>query len=415
VRPVTSGIVAGIAAGFGLAIGLETLPYILLLGLLLFLRATLGLTSRANRLLGAFCISLFVSAVVFWLGQTPAYRLGYPVCDQLGLPVLSLTAIAAAASLVPMVFGLHNILLRLGLSMAIVAVGFALAWPLLGGCLAGPYGDLPVEVQDIIRSSIREALPGVLFAKGSPGLYSRMMLPVAAAFVAAGVLWYRMGRKNEADRNKRDIVGQLLVLSLVGIAASFSQVRLALMAAGAVPLLAGFAIAAYLSSYLTRRSGAAAAKLMVTALVVLAPSVLTTTASRLLPNGLPSRGLLDRACRDQVVVAALNALPPATLLSPMNLSSLILLATDHSVLSGPYHRSPAAFANGKIPFGLPDAQMQAYVDRIGAEYVVVCAGSDYGEGLATELAEGGTADWLKRLDLEADPILVFEVLPDSGA
>jgi len=413
-RPAMSGLVAGIAAGFGLAIGLETLPYILLLGLLLFLRATLGLTSEANRLLGVFCLSFFGSAVVFWLGQTPAFRLGVPVCDQLGLPVLSLIAIASAASLVPMVIGLHGIWLRLALSIAIVAVGFVVVWPLLGGCVTGPYGDLPVDVQDIIRSSIREALPGVDFAKGSPGLYGRMMLPVAAAFVAAGALWLRIGRKTEADRRKRDIVGQLLVLSLVGIAASFSQVRLALMAAGAVPLLAGFALSAYLSAYLTRRSGVAAVKLMVTGLVVLSPSILTSTATQLLPNGLPSRGLLDRACRDRAAVAALDALPPAAILSPLNLSSLILLGTNHSVLSGPYHRSPAAFANGKIPFGLPDAKMQAYVDRTEADYVVVCEGSNYGDGLATALAEGGTAAWLRKVDLDAGPLLVFEVLSDDG-
>lgn len=414
-RPAMSGLVAGIAAGFGLAIGLETLPYILLLGLLLFLRATLGLTTGANRLLGVFCLSLLGSAVVFWLGQTPASRLGVPVCDQLGLPVLSLIAVAAAASFAPMVIGVQSIWLRLALSIAIVAVGSVVAWPLLGGCVTGPYGDLPVDVQDIIRSSIREALPGVDFAKGSPGLYGRMMLPVAAAFVAAGVLWLRMGRLTEEDRRKRDIVGQLLVLSLVGIAASFSQVRLALMAAGAVPLLAGFALSAYLSAYLSSRSGAAAVKLMVTGLVVLSPSVLAATATQLLPNGLPSRGLLDRACRSQATMTALDALPPAAILSPLNLSSLILYGTDHSVLSGPYHRSPAAFANGKIPFGLPDAEMQTYVDRTGADYVVVCEGSDYGDGLATTLAEGGTAAWLRQVDLDAEPLLVFEILPDGGA
>lgn len=413
-RPIISGLIAGCAAGFALAVGLETLPYILLLGLLLFVRATWGFSAEANKLLGAFCAALLASAVVFWLGQTPASRYLVPVCDQLGLPVLSLIATATAASCLPMILGIKATYLRMLISVVIVGIGCLLTWPMLSGCIAGPYGALPVEVQEIIRLSIIEAMPGVRFASRNAGLYAEMMLPVAVTLVIAVGMWARLDKTEQAERAQRDVIGQLLILSAVGVLASFSQVRLALMAAGAVPLLAGFAMASLVSAYLASRASDVALKLLIAGLVIMSPSVLTSAAAQFLPKDVVSRGTLDRDCRDRVAMENLNALPPDVFLPPMNLSSLMLLSTHHSILAGPYHRSPEAFANGKIPFGLPDAEMKAYVDRIGAAYVMVCEGSNYGNGLATDLAKGGAATWLEPVALGSEPILVFKVLKDDG-
>ena len=410
-RPALSGVICGVAAGFALAVGLETLPYILLLGLMLFLRASFAIAPYANRLLVAFCLSLFASGIVFWLGQTPPSRLLYPVCDQLGMPVLSLIATANAASILPIILGMKNIPFRFIASLAIVGLGFAITWPLLGGCLAGPYGSLPVEVQEIIRVSIIEALPGFAYALRYPLVFLEIMLPVASVIIVAAVLWWKMDKSADVTR---DAVGQLLILSAAGILASFSQIRLGLMAAGAVPLLAGFVLAALLSAYRKTRSSSVALQLMLIGVLVLAPHVVTNIGSQFLPKTLRSGGAQDRMCRDKMAMDALNQIPPGVFLSPMNLSSLILRTTHHSVLSGPYHRSPDAFANGKIPFRLPDAELQAYVARIGAEYLIICEGSNYGQGFANVLADGGSADWLQPVGVDTGPILIFKVLQDDG-
>jgi len=410
-RPVLSGLLCGIAAGFALAVGLETLPYILLLGLLLFLRASFDVSRIANSLLAAFCLSLSASSVVFWLGQTAGDRLFYPVCDQLGAPVLSLIAIATAASILPMLFGLKSIPMRLATSLVAVGIGFVAAWPLLSGCLEGPYGSLPVDVQEIIRTFIIEAKPGFSYAVRYPFVYLKMMLPIVTVVIAGAVLWRRM---NNSDSEQRDVVGQLLILSAAGVLASFSQIRLGLMTTGAVPILAGFVLAALLSAYLRSRSSMIAVQLLCVSTLIIAPNVVTNIGKLLFPQTELSDGPQDQNCRDKQAMEEINVMPPSVLLPPMNLSAFVLLHTHHSVLSGPYHRSPDAFANGKIPFGLADAEMQAYVARIGAEYLMICEGTNYGQGLATALAEGGSAEWLRPVAVDAGPILVFEVLRHTG-
>lgn len=408
--PLRSGIVAGLAASIALAVGLETLPYILALGLLLFLRATFAVTPEANRLLITFCITLAVGSVALWLGQTPADRLTFPVCDQLGMPVLSLIAIAGAASIIPFVLGLRSGIWRFAASLLVVGLGFAVAWPFLGPCLAGPYGSLPLEVQEIIKSAINEALPALTFAQTNALLLIKMMLPVIAAIVIAGVFWMGLGRSDADEIIQRDMIGQLLILCTIGLVAVFFQVRLFSMSAGALPLLAGFALATLLSGYLKSRSAGDGAKLIGATVLIITPFVVETLVKPVLPKRAQTTTAQDRNCRDVVALTALNAVPRSVVLTPMNIGPAVLLQTHHKVLSGPYHRSPEAFANGKIPFVLPEAEMQAYLSDIGAEHLVLCNGSNYGRGFATELAKGGDADWLRPIAVEAGDLLVFEII-----
>lgn len=408
-RPVRSGIIAGIAAGFALAIGLETLPYILLVGALLFVRANLAVTQDADRLLAVFCLALLGAALLFWLGQTPQSRLTAQVCDQLGLPVLALIGIAAVASILPMLVLRGKMLPRLGLGVALVALGCVAAWPLLGPCLAGPYGSLPVEVQEIIRSGIIEAKPALSYARGDLFGYINMALPVAGSLVLAAYFWRKMPVATLQDRQRRDVIGQLMILSLVGIIASFSQIRLLLMSAVAVPVLTGFALAFFLRRYLASRAPNDAIALMGLAIVLIAPTVLEAPIKAFLPNPPPATSSQDTTCRDSAMLQGLNVMPPAIFLAPMNLGPVLLLETHHSSLSGPYHRSPDAFANGYLPFNMAQPALRDYIARTNATHILLCGGTTYGVGFARDLVGGATAEWLTPVPVDAGDLLVFEI------
>jgi asparagine N-glycosylation enzyme membrane subunit Stt3 len=407
-QPIRSGLVAGVSAAFALAIGLETLPYILVIGALLLTRAHLGITPIADRLLAVFCLTLAVASVVFWLGQTPWSQLSNPVCDQLGLPVLSLIAVASVASVVPIFVFSDKALGRFVLSIVLTALGCALAWPLLGLCITGPYGSLPAEVQDIIRTFISEGKPGIVFAQTNLLDYIRMMVPVVGAVTMASVFWLQLGATPDADR-RRDTIVQLLILSAVGVLASFSQIRLLLMTAAAVPVLVGFVLSVLLEKYLRGRRAVAALGLLVTSIVLLSPAILEAPIKQLLPFETPARTMQDKKCRKDAALTELNALAPSVFLTPMNLGPALLFTTHHSSISGPYHRSPAAFANGYIPFNLPEAEMQAYIAKTNATHLLLCAGTTYGEGFARDIVNGAEATWLKPVSIEAGDLLVFEI------
>jgi len=408
-RPTASGLVAGVCAAFALAIGLETLPYILVVGTLLLTRAHLNMSPNANRLLAVFCVMLGAASLVFWLGQTPVSRLTETVCDQLGLSVLGLIAIAAVASIVPMFVLPQNALGRIAMSILLTGAGSALAWPLLGPCLAGPYGSLPVEVQDIIRSGIVEAQPGIVYAKGNPLNYIRMVAPVVGSIVLAAYFWRQLSKDSATERRQRDVIGQLLILSAVGVLASFSQIRLLLMTAAAVPVLVGLVLAILVENYLRTRSAAVATGLLAAAVLLLSPAVLKAPIKQLLPFDPPSTSPLDVTCSTNDALSPLNALAPAVFLTPMNLGPALILTTHHSSLSGPYHRSPDAFANGDIPFKLPEAEMQTYVEKTSATYLLLCGGTTYRVGFARDLVDGAQAAWLKPVEIDAGDLMVFEI------
>jgi len=408
-QPIRSGLVAGVAAAFALAIGLETLPYILLAGALLFVRANLGLSPTADRLLVVFCVSLGLASVAFWLGQTPQTRLALPVCDQLGLPVLSLIAIAAVASILPMLLLSGRVFLRLGLGVALIALGCVVAWPLLGPCLAGPYGALPQQVQDIIRFGIVEAQPGLIYAQNNAFSYISMGLPVAGSLAVAGYFWRRMDKASRVDCQKRDIVGQLLILCIIGVLASFSQIRLLLMSAGALPVLVGFGLAALLQRYMQARTIGDAAMLIGVGVLLISPSMLEAPIKSALQSDQTVRTAMDHSCRKDEALAPLNALPTGIFLTPMNLGPVLMLRTHHKSLSGPYHRSPAAFANGYLPFEMPEAKLKSYIENTNATHLLLCGGTTYDVGFARDLVEGATADWLIPVNVDAGDLMIFEI------
>lgn len=407
--PLRSGVVAGVAAAFALAIGLETLPYILLAGALLFARSHMGMTENADRLLTVFCISFGAAAVLFWLGQTPPDRRLVGVCDQLGLPVLSLIAIAGVASIVPMIVVKERGVFRFALSVGLIALGIGVAWPLLGPCLAGPYGSLPEEVQRIIRTSIIEAQPLLIYAPANVLNFLKMAVPVVGALIFAAFFWTRLDSTSSSGLQKRDVVAQLMLLALVGILASFSQIRLLLMTAAAVPALVGFIMACLLQNYLRTRSGESAIPLFGIGILLISPVLLETPIKALMPTPPASTSMMDASCREDEALAALNTIAPGVFLTPMNLGPVLILATHHASLSGPYHRSPSAFANGYLPFKMEEAEMRAYVEDTNATHLMLCEGTTYPIGFARDLVDGAQADWLEPVEVDAGDLMVFEV------
>ncbi|SFS19453.1 hypothetical protein [Yoonia litorea] len=404
-NPQRSAALSGLIAAFALAIGLETLLFILALGLLLFIRANLVRFQQADRILTGFSGGLFFGSVLFWIGQTAPSDLTRPVCDQLGAPVVSLTLIAFVASVLPIAIAKERIALRWAIGLGTVLVGCAIAWPLLGPCLAGPYGALPDDVRRIIATGITEARPGLSFAAFNPALYFQIVAPVVGAILMGGMLFAR-----RSARVERDSLGILILLAIVGFVASFSQVRLVLMSAPAVPLLVGCGMAALLQRYLRNRSLRDAGILLLVGVLVIAPVLLRDALNQTVFANSPSTaGRLDTDCRVAEDLAALDALEPSIFIGSLNLGPAILFATKHKTVSGPYHRSPDAFANGYTPFRLNEAEMRDWVMQTNATHLILCETSQYGEGFAQQLVEGASADWLIPIRLDAGALLVFEI------
>ena len=415
-----AGGVAGVAAALSLAIGLETLVFVALAGLILAVRAAFDREGAWARLL-SFGLSLPVAAALLFVGQTAPQDWGTPQCDALATPVLAVTLIAALACMgMAAARGrLRHPALRLGLLAAISLAGLYAFAGLLGPCRAGPYGMLPAEAQAFITTYISEALPAAVFASARPFTFANVMLPIFLICLAATALWWRLpGDRTTANRAA---VGQMLVFAWGGLIGSFIQIRLNMIAAPALPFLAGF-VGAELAGRIGGRGGARVLILALPlALGVFAVQRLSGPAYDLTSRlaSWPGPGPIeqpsfDKGCRTEAQLAPLNALPAARILTTLNLGAPMVLTTHHSALSVPYQRGAHTFWNGSFPFRT-QAQMLQAIRQSAPDYVLICrkAAYDATHGFAIALRDGTLPDWLTPVDIGSADLLVLRVRPEA--
>lgn len=417
-RAWMTGVIAGLAAALSLAIGLETLVFVAAGGLILVVRAALRAEGAKARLIG-FCGALLGGALVFFAGQTAPQDWLTPHCDALATPVLAVILIAGVSSLAPLAFysRLHHPVARLALVAGLALFGVWLFSPLLHPCLAGPYGMLPPEAQDFITSRISEALPALVFATLRPLTFANVLLPILVITALSSLFWLR--NRASYDKAQRAAIGQMLIFGWLGLLGSLVQVRMNIIAAPALPFLAGHVGAELLRWCAARRSFAA---LLTTALVALAslgtqylnrPAM--ALASRLAGTDLSHRfeqPSFDHGCRTEDALGALNTLPKARLLTTLNLGAPLILVTHHDALSVPYQRGAQTFWNGSFPFRSEALMLQA-IRQSAPDYVVICreAAYDAEHAFAVALKQGHLPVWLTPVDIGSARWLVLAVQP----
>lgn len=414
------GVASGLTAGFSLAIGLETLAFVATGGLILVMRAAFDAQGGTQRLIG-FCLALLGGAVMFHVGQTaPAHWL-VAHCDALATPTLAIILIAALSSLAPLALyrRVRKPALRLCAVAALAVLGMWVFSGLLKPCLAGPYGMLPPEAQDFITSRISEALPGLVFAGIRPLTFANVLLPIFVVTVLATAFWLQARIRGAKDSNAA--VGQMLVFAWLGLAGSFVQVRLNIIAAPALPFLAGYVGSELTQRFLDKRR-------VVTLALVLAPGVMVFAVQTLnepalsLTNHLTGRDLsaqierpsFDHGCRNEKTLAHLDTLPKAQMLTTLNLGAPLIMVTGHDALSVPYQRGAHTFWNGSFPFRSETLMLQA-ISQSAPDYIVICrlAAYDAEHGFALALKDNRLPDWLTPVPTGSDDLLVLQVLSDK--
>ena len=409
-RPVAAGIVGGLAAGFSLSTGLESLLYIIAAGGVFLGRSAFDRSPATDRLLLAFCASLLFGSLVFWAGLIPPSRMLQPVCDQFGTPAISLILVAVVASVLPVLvlkdrggaFG------RLGAAVVLTGIGLALAWPLLGPCLAGPYGNLPEDLQLLMTTRITEAKPGLVYMGTHTIAAMILLIPVFVAFVA-GLIWW------VANRGRKDRVhatmGLLLIISTFGIAMIFVQMRTVIMLAPVVPLIGGVVIAALLHRYLEKRDIGSAILMLLTAVAISAPRTIAEPLRPFLQNTVKEATLSELACRDYESITVLNEIPPAILMTHGNFGPTLVWATHHDSMASGYHRSATSIGHALRTFSLEEEAFRDALLSSPAEFLHLCRGYGYDRNFLRALAaEEKRVDWLRPVPLESDLQMLFEVV-----
>ena len=372
-----AGFAAGLLAAASLVIGLETAPLFAALAAVALAEWIADRPGAAARLRGWSIGALVGLVTARALFATSAWD--YPACDG-----FTGQAWRAAAVLAPVPLLLAALDTRLsrwrsrtGVAVAVGAVASGIAAIVSPSCLS-PYGGVDPAMVRLWLAHVGEA----------QGLFAA---PPATAIGYAGAMLVGLGCGVWQWRATRDRRWAVLVLCQL---ASLVVTVDALRGAYAGALLAAPALAAAIASERARGTlrlaGAwllSAGMLWPLAAEAIAPPPAVTPSAR-------------GDCASPSMIATLGALPPGTVMAPVDAGAYLLAGTRQRVIAAPYHRNNAG-NRAAYGFYLGAADLAGAVARTWhVDYALACAAMP---GRARAIALPG---W-RRLVLLGDGAVIY--------
>lgn len=411
-RPALGGTIAGLCVGLSLAIGVETLPYLGLGGVIA--AAAWVLDERDGDRFAAFGAAAAGStALAYLVFITPANR-AQPWCDVLSDVWLIPVLLGGAGAMLVTRFAVARRGARLALVVLVGAVAAAYVLGLHPACVLDPYSAVDPEARRIWLDNVREARP--VYEQSLFVQTGVLSLPVAGLIGAAAALW--------RDRHDGDVRWRWTVVTaftLFGVALAFTQTRAGIMAqALAVP---GAAMLTWMllqwarshDNILVRVLGSVAAFMIVSGL-----------AGQWLVKAIPDSDTkrsatfrrTDALCAVPVWLKQLDRYPPGVMLTFIDLSPRIIVHSHQRPLIGPYHRNGKAIADVMESWiGTPDTAREI-ARRYGVVYVMTCPGTSESsiyttrgpDGFYARLEKGEVPAWLTPLPLpKAVPYRLYRI------
>ena len=405
------GIVTGLASAGSLAIGLEMLIYLALMGATHVLFWVADRNERAR--LTAYAVSLSGGTVAaFLLFASTANRAA--VCDALS-PVWLGDALVGGALMVGLAMvRVERWTLRLALAAGagVVVLAFhALASP---QCLTRLEGVSP-EATELWLSHVREARP--IYRHGAETVALMLSLPIAGLIGYSLLAW--------RARRDHDLLRRVIAVALPGATALlllFWQTRtgpaaqmMALPGAVAIAfILAPLAFNAKIA--LIRIPGTVLA--VVVGLGALAPLIVGQLPAKPKTPAQKRVDLANRTCPSMRAMAPVARQPRGIVFSFVDLGPRIIAVTRHDSIAGPYHRNDRAIVDVMKAFRGDEAQARRIITSYGSHYLLVCPNmstatifqAETPNGFYMQLVNGRIPSWLTPVDLgPKSPFLMWKV------
>jgi hypothetical protein len=408
-RPALWAAVSGGATALGLAVGLEALPLLGLVGAAFALRLAADRT-HAGAAMG-YGLTLALASITLFLVQTPPWRWSVPACDALGSNLVCTLAVAGIGLAVA-ARAARNVAVRIRVAL-VAGVGLATLGAYLAldpACIHGPFAAVEPRARTLWLDGVEEVQPlWVIFrldrVSAIDAVVTMVMGLAAAAFLLA-----------DARRRSHPLILIAAALGLACVMGVQYWRTIDYVDWIAVPL-----IGAAVSRLAARRlrellvpTLAASVVLSPTSLAVAANSAATAVD----PQPIRTGHMRMERCFAPAAFQRLSALPQGLVLSEPDMGPFILAFTSHSAVSGPYHRGSHAVVLTLDALDAPIGQAQSRVRALAVTYVVDCrqlplvaaSGS-----LGARLRAGAPPAWLEPLSAPGATLGIWRVRPASGA
>lgn len=420
-------VAAGVVMALMLAIGMETLPFLLIVAAGLALHWVIDPDRAEATTLWGLTLAIATPLVAVLVLPPAEWLRG--ACDGLSAGYLGLAWVGGLGLAVATRLAGPSPrarLLALGLVAVLALVAFA--WP-EPRCLAGPFAGVRADVRAIWLDHVTEVAPWPTYLRDHPvQALLAVWLPLLA-LPAAVVLMRRPDDRRDPAR------WTVLAVAAVALAVGFVQIRGLVYAELAGGVLVAGAIARLAAD--ARASGRSAIVLVLAGTILASTAFVGQIALRLTPaswqgeevavmSSQPAAANATNAaaadpCLSLEHFRALASLPPGLVAAPIDLGPSILAATPHSVVSAPYHRMQRGIVDAHhMLFDPPDAAIAALDDR-SVGWVVVCTASKSTRkqlaatpaALLARLLAGDLGD--RFTEVPGDPVVrVFRLTPPTA-
>ena len=407
------GMVTGLASAASLAIGLEMLIYLALMGAA---HVLFWVSDRDERTrLIAYAVSLSGGTVAaFLLFASTANRAA--VCDALSPVWLgdALVGGALMAGLAMLRVERWPVRLALAVGAGLLVLAFhALASP---HCLTRLEGVSP-EATRLWLSHVREARP--IYRHSAEVVALTASLPIAG-LIGYGLLAWRA-------REDRELLRRIIAVAVPAATALVLlmwQTRTGpaaqMMAApGAIAIAVILAPLAFnAKSALIRVPGTVLAVLI--GLGALVPQIVAQVPGKP-KNAMQKKvDIANRSCPSLRALAPVARQPKGIVFSFVDLGPRLISVTRHDTIAGPYHRNDRAIADVMNAFRGDEAQAKRIiVDDYRSDYLLVCPNmstatifqAETPRGFYMQLMKGRVPRWLTPIDLgPKSPFLMWKVV-----
>jgi hypothetical protein len=369
-RSRRAGILAGITAALSLAVGLETLPYVLIALMALAVWWTLNRRFSAN--VAVFGATFALANVLLFAGATASIYRFSAACDTFSgfyavLGVLTGAGITVLSSAPP-----FNTPLRRAAGAAMLCVLVLLAAGLIGpACLHGPYAAVDPRLGPIWLSGVAEDQSPFTMGLMAPGDfvggYLYCMLAAAACLAAIFLV--------QAER--RATMTVLCAIALMAFEIASLEMRgIAFALLFATP---GVVVVAIRALERVRPSRTASALATFAAVLVASDASFAFVGAQIqksLPAArqyTPVQQKWTQACTAPKALHELARLPKGRVAAFVDMGPMILAYTRHATLAGPYHRNAAGILYTYAIFAGSAAEQRAVLKRRGMDYVALCS------------------------------------------
>jgi hypothetical protein len=413
-----AGAALGAVAGAALAIGLESLPFLVIAGGVPAVHFILD--RRFGPMLRDFGLALAAATLAAFLVSVGPDHWSRTVCDTMAINWMLPVAMAGV-----MVAGIgqfytdERVIRRAG-AIATVALIAAGSWFFLDPrCIGGPFALMDPAVRPVWLAHVAEIQPLPAVMRGAPAMAAKII--AFPAMVLAALI--AMSADRDMRRNPAFLVTGVAFLVAIAITMDAARMHVYAIWIG-MPLVAAWSLALFTRFRMTTLAARAFTVLLLAPTTLSVGAIAAVKAATHGETGLEADARTRRGCFASASYEQLANLPAGMIATDIDYGPFILALTHHSALAGPYHRLSAGILAAHRVFALPPQGARDVVLRNHVVYVATCGVDPLADLTADErtaslshhLAAGDLPDWLEKLPVkDGDVFTVYRVRPHIDA